>query len=150
MVKVLKIYDEESGELDWDYTDTQTGDDLDTLIYEYMNIYEKISNEDEIEVYRLVKLNTIEDLDLSCVGVYWSFKKEGVGDYGGKGRKFTGDKSFVLNATINTSDINWEYGFYSFLTFGLTEFECCMNDASECLITHINDKELENPIEGIC
>ena len=142
------IFDDD-GDIDWEYTDPMTGDDLETLIYTYMEKYDEVSSEYEIEIYRMVMLDSIKDLDLKNVGVFWSFEESGVGAYG-VGQKFTGNNTFILNATVKTDDIDWEQGFYSFLAYGKSEFECYMKKGSGCLITHINEKELETPIEGVC
>lgn len=142
------IFDDD-GNIDWGYTDPMTGDDLEMLISTYMEKYDEVISEYEIEIYRLLKLNTIKDLDLKNVGVFWSFDENGVGAYG-VGQKFTGNNTFILNATVKTDDIDWEQGFYSFLAYGKSEMECYMKKGSRCLITHINEKELETPIEAVC
>lgn len=142
------IFDDD-GNIDWDYTDPMTGDDLETLIYTYMEKYDDVTSESEIEIYRLVMLNTINDLDLKNVGVFWSFEENGVGAYG-VGKKNSGNNPFVLNAIVDIDDIDWEQGFYSFLAYGKSEFECYMKKGSRCLITHINEKELQTPIEAVC
>jgi hypothetical protein len=142
------IFDDD-GDIDWSYTDPMTGDDLETLIYTYMEKYEEVMYESEIEIYRMIMLNTINDLDLKNIGLFWSFEENGVGAYG-VGKKFSGDKPFVINAIVNTDDIDWEQGFYSFLGYGKSEFECYMKRGSDCIITHINEKELQSPIKGIC
>lgn len=142
---------DDDGEIDWGYTDPMTGDDLETMIYDYMEQYKDTILKEEIEVYRMVKLNSIKDLDLKKVGVFWSFDESGVGAYGySLNQKFTGDKPFVLNATIKTKDIGWEQGFYSFIAYGKSQMECYVTKGSKCLITHINEEELDTPIEGIC
>jgi hypothetical protein len=142
------IFDDD-GNIDWDYNDPMTGDDLETLIYTYMEKYNEVSSESEIEIYRLVMLNTIKDLNLKNIGVFWSFEKNGVGAYG-VGQKFSGNNPFVLNAIVNINDIDWEQGFYSFLAYGKSEFECYMKKGSKCLITHVNETEIKTPIMGIC
>lgn len=142
------IFDDD-GNIDWGYTDPMTGDDLEMLINTYMEKYDEVISEYEIEIYRLVKLNTINDLDLKNIGVFWSFDKNGVGAYG-VGKNFTGNKSFILNAIVKIEDIDWEQGFYSFLGYGKSEMECYVKKGSECLITHINETELNVPIMGIC
>ena len=142
------IFDDD-GNIDWGYTDPMTSDDLETLIYTYMEKYDEVASESEIEIYRLVMLNTIKDLDLKNVGVFWSFDEDGVGAYG-VGQKFSGNNPFILNAIVNTDDIDWEQGFYSFLAYGKSEFECYMKKGSRCIITHINEKELQSPIEAVC
>jgi hypothetical protein len=142
------IFDDESN-IDWTYRDNMTGDDLETIIINYIEKYNEVSSTSEIDIYRMVLLNNINDLDLRNVGVFWSFEENGVGAYG-VGKKMTGNNPFILNATVNTSDIDWEQGFYSFITYGRSEFECYMKKGSKCLITHINEKELDKPINGIC
>jgi hypothetical protein len=142
------IFDDD-GNIDWEYTDPMTGDDLETLISTYMEKYDEVTSEYEIEIYRMIKLKSIDDLDLKNVGVFWSFDEDGVGAYG-VGKKFSGENPFTLNATVKTEDIDWEQGFYSFLAYGKSEFECYMKKGSECIITHINDEKLQTPIIGIC
>ena len=114
-----------------------------------MEKYDEVTSESEIEIYRLVMLNTVKDLNLKNVGVFWSFEEDGVGAYGVV-QKFNGNNPFVLNAIVNTDDIDWEQGFYSFLAYGKSEFECYMKKGSKCLITHINEKELQSSIEAVC
>jgi hypothetical protein len=142
------IFDDD-GNIDWGYTDTMTGEDLETLIYTYMEKYNDVMSEYEIEIYRMVMLNSIKDLDLKNVGVFWSFNEDGVGAYGVV-KKFSGENPYILNAIVKTDNIDWEQGFYSFLLYGKSEFECYMKKGSKCLITHINDEKLQTPINGIC
>ena len=142
-----QLFDDD-GNIDDNYRDPMTNKDLDEVIYEYMNEYEKVSAKNEIEVYRMVMLKNIKSLNLKKVGVFWSFKEDGVGAYG-IGRKFSGNKAFTLSAIINTGDINWEQGLYSFLAYGPAEFECYVNKGSEVLIIKIDENILKNPIKGI-
>lgn len=144
-----QFFDESTGEIDWSYRDPMTGDTIEDLINEYSGTYKEIMSQDEIEIYRMIMLDSIDDLNLKNVGVFWSFKKDGVGAYG-LGKDYNGDTAYTLTAIVDPNDINWEQGFYSFLAYGTSEYECYMNEGSKCLITHINDEELENPIEGIC
>jgi len=102
--------------IDWKYTYLMTIDNLETLTNTYIEKYNEVISNDEIEVYRLIKLNTIK-FKFKNVGVFWSFDENGVGAYG-VGKKFTGNNTFILNAIIKTNDIDWEQGFYSFLLYG--------------------------------
>jgi hypothetical protein len=142
------IFDDQ-GEIDWNYTDPKTGDSLDELIQTYMQKYNEIESEYEIEVYRMVKLEDIKQLDLKNIGVFWSFDQQGIGAYG-LGKKFTGSKPYIISAIVKTEDIDWEQGFHSFLSYGTSEFECNMKKGASCLIIAINEKELKKPIKGIC
>lgn len=140
---------DDDGNIDWNYTDAATGEDLETLIATYMEKYQQIDSEYEIEVYRMVKLDSIKQLDLKNVGTYWSFSKDGVGAYG-IGKDFVGSKPYALTAIVKTQEIDWEQGFYSYLSYGRSEFECNMKKGSDCIIISINEKELESPIKAKC
>ena len=141
-----QIFDE-NGSLDFSYTDPMTGMDLEELIYTYKNQYVKVISEYDIEIYRLVLLKDINDLNIKNIGVFWSFEKDGVGAYGATEK--SGKKPFVLNAQVKIEDINWEAGLYSFIAYGKSEFECNMKKSSEISITKINDTSIE-PIQGFC
>ena len=142
------IFDKE-GTINWNYTDPNTGDDLETLVSAYMEKYNEVNSEYEIELYRLVKLDSLKQLDTKNVGTFWSFDKNAIGAYG-VGKNFTGSKPYELTAIIKTDNIDWEQGFYSFLAYGKSEFECYIKKGSDCLITNINEKELDTPIEATC
>lgn len=142
------IFDDE-GELDWSYTDPMLGTDLEELMYEYMGKYKQVISQDEVTLYRLVKLNSLKELDLKNVGVFWSFERSGVGAYG-LGKKISGDKQFVLTGIVDKNNIDWKQGLYSFLAYGKSEFECYMRKNSPVVITHVNDRETKKPISGKC
>jgi len=131
-------------DIDKNWKDPMTGKDLDEIIYMYINKYKSIIKETEIEVYRMIMLDDISLMNLKNVGVFWSFEKSGVGVYGGG----KGSKVFVLTAEINTKDIDWIQGFYSFLSYGPSEFECYIKKGSNIVITHINDKKLKKELLG--
>lgn len=143
-----QLFDED-GQLDWDHKDTMTGDDLETLIHSYMEKYKDTINEPEIEIYRMVMLNNINDLNTKKIGQFWAFDENSVGAYGITNRQST-HKPFILTAVISTKDIDWAQGLYSFLAYGKTEFECYMKPKSVCVITHVNNETLSIPIKGYC
>lgn len=124
---------DDDGNIDSEYIDPMTGDDLDTLISKYREKYNEISSDKEIEIYRLLKLKTIKDLNLKNVGVFWSFEESSVGAYGVEDKIILGSKTFILNATVKTNNIDWGKGFSSFLLWGKTEFECYVKKGSECI-----------------
>ena len=119
------------------------------LIYLYVNKYNELKNKDSVEIYRLVKLNEEKDLDNKNIGMHWSFKPEGVGDYGGMHPKrlaLNKGKSFVLTGTVDPKFIDWAYGFSSFMWYGEDQWECALLKGAKVTITKINDKELDKPI----
>ena len=166
-MKYLKLF-EEFNELDFtnydsvakwvikniDLDSLYTEEDMNILselgeerITDYMVKYKEVTHKNEIEIYRLVMLHKIEDLNLNKIGEWWSFEPDGVGSYGFGG----GDKhdSYVLTGIINVKDIDWERGFYSFMCYGKDQFECNVKHGSKVIITQINDDILEEEIEGI-
>jgi len=120
------------------------------LIDLYVDKYNELKSQNQVEIYRLVKLNSLKDLDLQNIGMHWSFEKSGVGDYGGHHPKQVEFKSnakpYVLTAYANPNDIDWVYGFSSFIWYGEDQWECALNKGAEVIITHINDKKLNKEL----
>jgi hypothetical protein len=118
----------------------------------YVDKYNKLKNEYNITIYRLIKLNSINDLDLTNIGKHWSFEESGVGAYGEqhpkRGMMSTGEP-FVLEAEVNPKDIDWIYGFNSFIWYGEDQWECALNKGAKVTINKINDDELETPIIAV-
>jgi hypothetical protein len=115
----------------------------------YVDKYNELKNENTITIYRLVKLDSISDLDLNDIGMHWSFEKDGVGDYGGHHPKqsyYKDPKSYVLTGYANPDDIDWIYGFNSFIWYGEEQWECALNTGAEVKIVEINDEELNPPL----
>jgi len=52
------------------------------LIDQYVDKYNELKNETSVTIYRLIKLNSLKDLDINNIGKHWSFEKNGVGAYG--------------------------------------------------------------------
>ena len=117
-------------------------------VTEYMYKFRDVTRKNEIEIYRLIMLQNIENLNINNIGEWWSFERDGVGDYGFNGSDRHKHNSFVFTGTINTNDIDWERGFYSFMNYGKDQFECNVKIGSNVIITHINDELLEKEIIG--
>ena len=121
------------------------------LISLYVDKYNELKNENVVTIYRLIKLNNLNDLDVEDIGKHWSFEKEGVGDYGSthpKQTKGPHSKSYILTANVNPQDIDWVYGFYSFIWYGEDQWECALNEGTNVQITAINDESLETKINA--
>jgi hypothetical protein len=115
----------------------------------YVDKYNKLKNEYNITIYRLIKLNSIDDLDLTNIGKHWSFEQDGVGAYGeqhpNRDMMSTG-KPFILEAEVSPKNIDWVYGFNSFIWYGEDQWECALNKGTKVTINKINDDELKTPI----
>ena len=133
-------------DLEWD---GDYGQQTEERVSAYVYKYKEVMGRPTIEIYRAVCLKAITDLDLKKVGTHWSFDEKGVGCYGNGGdRDVPGGKMFVLTATANTKDIDWEYGFTSFMYYGEDQWECALNPGSKVSITAVDDKELPKPTSG--
>ena len=120
-------------------------------IESYVDKYNKLKKENEVKIYRLVKLDSISDLDINEIGKHWSFEKSGVGSYGGMHPKRDMEKTgkpYVLTAIISPKDIDWVYGFSSFIWYGEDQWECALMPKTQVLIIKINDKTLSDPIKA--
>lgn len=111
----------------------------------YMDEYKKVSLLKEVNIFRTLKLESIDKLDTNNIGSYWSFRKEGAGTYGSgrviePGKKYQDESSYLLTGLVSTNSIDWELGFFNFLTYSLEQFECYVKKGSQVLITGINDK----------
>jgi len=141
------VVNEEGDDLDYNYR-AVNGMDIEELIYEYVSKFNDVKNEDEIQIYRLIRLDNIKQLELNHIGEYWSFEETGVGDYGSGRREFKGNKKFVLTGLVNPNDIDWEHGFYSFL-FYPDQDECALKSGANVKITEIDGTPLKKELIGM-
>jgi hypothetical protein len=119
------------------------------LIALYVDKYNELKTQDLVTIYRLIKLNSINDLDINNIGKHWSFEENGVGAYGeqhpNRGMMQTG-KSFILEGDVSPEYIDWIYGFSSFIWYGEDQWECALIKGTKVIINSINNKELEKPL----
>lgn len=122
------------------------------LINTYVNKYNELKSEDSVTIYRLIKLDTIGDLDVNDIGKHWSFEVDGVGAYGEqhpkRGMMKTG-KPFILQGEVNPKHIDWIYGFSSFIWYGEDQWECALLKGARVQIISINNEELEQPLTAV-
>lgn len=122
------------------------------LIELYVDKYNELKTQNSVTIYRLIKLNSLKDLDINNIGMHWSFYEDGVGAYGGhhpnRGMMRTG-KSFVLEGAVNPKYIDWIYGFNSFIWYGEDQWECALIKGAKVTINSINNKKLNKPLNAI-
>lgn len=122
------------------------------LIELYVDKYNELKTQNSVTIYRLIKLNSLKDLDINDIGMHWSFDKNGVGAYGeqhpNRGMMTTG-KSFVLEGDVNPKYIDWVYGFNSFIWYGEDQWECALIKGAKVIINSINNKKLNKPLNTI-
>lgn len=122
------------------------------LIELYVDKYNELKTQNSVTIYRLIKLNSLKDLDINNIGMHWSFEEDGVGAYGeqhpNRGMMITG-KSFVLEGDVNPKYIDWVYGFNSFIWYGEDQWECALIKGAKVIINSINNKKLNKPLNTI-
>ena len=122
------------------------------LIELYVDKYNELKTQNSVTIYRLIKLNSLKDLDINNIGMHWSFEEDGVGAYGeqhpNRGMMTTG-KSFVLEGDVNPKYIDWVYGFNSFIWYGEDQWECALIKGAKVIINSINNKKLNKPLNTI-
>lgn len=122
------------------------------LIDLYVDKYNELKTQDSVTIYRLLKLNSIKDLDINNIGKHWSFEKDGVDAYGeqhpNRSMMQTG-KPFILEGNVNPKYIDWVYGFHSFIWYGEDQWECALVKGTNVTINVINDKNLIQPLNAV-
>ena len=104
-----------------------------------------------VVVYRMVRVPRIGDtwqIDMSCLGKAWSKERRGAGVYGMVPEDLESTGDILLTATVSAGDIDWEYGFTSFLYYGEDQWEVSMLPDSPVLLTHVAEEELGEPVVG--
>lgn len=112
----------------------------------YVDKYKELMNDDSVIIYRMIALDSIDNLDINNIGTYWSFELDGVGVYGLTNNK--NNTKYTLEAIVHPKDIDWVHGFHSFIWYGEDQWECSLNSDAKVTIISINDKELDKPISA--
>lgn len=97
----------------------------------------KESEDDQIHLYRMIRIPSKEHIDCANIGTYWSFEEAGVGVYGGTGKKHHDDKDVLLTGHVHLDGIDWKHGFESFLHYGPDQWECALHPNTPVTITSI-------------
>ena len=109
--------------------------------YEYSEKYNEVRRHPTITLYRVIKAEGFENIDLKKIGTHWSFEKSGAGSYGTMGQK---GNDILLTGIANTKDIDWQYGFTSFMYYGEDQWECALFDNSPVTLTNIDDQPIKS------
>lgn len=125
-------------------------DNISNIIYHYRWL-----KEDTIEIYRQLKVPGFNSINFNEIGQFWSFNKEGVGAYdAGVNNKYNKNwdnnelQYITITAKTNKNNIDWLETLIANAIYGEEQFECYMKKDSPVLITHIDDKKLEEPIKA--
>lgn len=102
-----------------------------------------------VPVHRAIALANLKQLDWDCLGKHWSRYIESADVYGlvPRGARRSLEK-VVVSAVVDPEDIDWEYGFASFMYYGPEQWEVSLLSDSDVIVTHVNGEPLDPPIEG--
>ena len=102
-----------------------------------------IAGSREIDIYRALLIGPREKINYSHVGTHWSFEKDGAGTYGANRRETARDKTIILTGKTSIDNIDWEYGFTSFMYYGEDQWECALKVGSKVTIVAIDNKPIQ-------
>ena len=95
-------------------------------------------------VYRAVCVQSKGKIELDNLGKAWSAELSGVGCYNPGAR----GKQYVIEAEVSPADVDWEYGFASFMYYGEQQWEISMEKDAPVLVLAIDDERFSPPLLG--
>ena len=114
----------------------------------YVDFARHTYREGSVTVWRAVKIPPGTHPNLRCLGKAWSYEPGGAGVYGMV--PYQGPLEVVLmEGRVRASDIDWAYGFTSFIYYGEDQSEVSMHDHSPVLITKIGHETQAPPLRGM-
>ena len=111
---------------------------------EYAELHRLATRGGPVRLWRAVRLESIGDLDASRVGNHWSFTPGGAGQQ--QGPEGFG-RIHVLSAETDPANIDWEYGFASYMHYGADQSEAALLPGSE-VVTHVDGEPADPPIRA--
>lgn len=119
-------------------------------IRDYIYKYKQVTSKPTITLYRAIVLKKdMSNLNLKNIGSHWSFEEKGAGSYGLNRAMRKDETEFTFTGVAQTKDIDWEYGFTSFLYYGEEQWECALNPGAKVTLTHVDKKALPKPMIGV-
>jgi hypothetical protein len=106
----------------------------------YVERFRDCMSRSGVEVYRAVKVAEPKAINWQNVGTHWSFERDGVGVYGQVPAEHQEGREIILTAMVNPQNIDWEYGFTSFMYYGEDQWECAVDKGSTVLVTAIDQQ----------
>lgn len=113
--------------------------------------YSEFANETyrlgRITAYRAIRVKSLDDIQWDRIGKAWSFSKEGAGVYGSAPDE-KGMLDILIEAEVRPEDVDWKYGFTSFMYYGPDQSEVSLLQHSPVLVTSVDDQVLEKPVRA--
>jgi len=101
-----------------------------------------------VQIYRAIRVrqNGHPYIRFDCLGKAWSRTRKGAGVYGIAPKK-NGMQDVVLTGIVNPYDVDWAYGFTSFMYYGEDQWEVSLLPKTPVLVTAIDDVAIA-PVQG--
>jgi hypothetical protein len=112
---------------------------------EYAEFHDLATRGGPVRLWRAVRLESIGDLDTEKIGNHWSFTPEGAGQQ--QGPEGFG-RIHVLSAETDPANIDWAYGFTSYMHYGADQSEAALLPGSEVLVTRVDGEPVNPPIRA--
>jgi hypothetical protein len=122
-------------------------EEYESLAHTYSNFAVRVWGRKSLLVYRMICVPTKGDIELDNLGKAWSAEPSGAGCYGGRPWGST-TKEVLVAGEVSPKDIDWEYGFNSFMYYGEQQWEVSMESDSSVLILEIDGERLDPPVLG--
>lgn len=120
--------------------------------YAYSDFADDAYRRGTIEVFRAIEVPLDGDgnplINFGALGKSWSREEGGAGIYSGNPYGDIPLELVTLTGTVKPSDVDWEYGYTSFLYYGEDQWEVSMLPNSPVLVTNLDEEVLPIPIEG--
>jgi hypothetical protein len=105
---------------------------------DYSDFAESAFNHDKIVLYRAIALPSIDFIEWDRLGKAWSRYRSGASPQGTIPYKRHETSIFVLEGLVDPADVDWEWGFYSFLVYGEDQWEVAIKNRSQVEIVSVN------------
>jgi hypothetical protein len=93
-------------------TQFNTKENATNYALDLIGIFNDIYSEQEITIYRAIRVDNQNNIDMEYPGAYWSLYRDSAIQFGSHA-----GCNYLLTAKINTKDINWENTLKAFVEF---------------------------------
>ena len=123
-------------------------EDYENRAYAYSAFAVDAARRPSIVLYRMICVPSAQDIQLHNLGKAWSKTPRGAGCYGMSHHPRDKARDILVEAEVRTKDIDWAYGFTSFMYYGEDQWEVSVNPNAPVLVRAINGKRYDPPLKG--
>ena len=98
-----------------------------------------------IVVYRMVRVQSIDAVNIRSLGKAWSKTLRGAGVYGAAPADGV---DVLIKGRVSPQYVDWEYGFTSFMYYGESQWEVSLVARAPVEVLAIGDRVLDPPVMG--